>query len=93
MPYLVDGDLKLPESVAIMTYLAAAYNLPEHWNPPTRPTATGTGTGSSGSQRQLLQRRAVFDAAVNWQHLTIRRGCMTYAFATVIGTSCVKRGR
>jgi hypothetical protein len=80
VPFLVDGDLRLPESGAIMGYLADLYQLPQQWHPPTA-AATSTGKGREAA----LQRRALFDAAVHWQHLTVRRGCMTYAFATVIG--------
>lgn len=80
MPFLVDGDLRVPESAAIMGYLADLYQLPHQWHP---PTAAATSTGKD--REAALQRRAVFDAAVHWQHLTVRRGCMTYAFATVIG--------
>lgn len=68
VPFLVDGELRLPESVAIMGYLAELYQLPAQWHPPT------AAAGSTGRDREAaLQRRAVFDAAVNWQHLTIRR--------------------
>lgn len=51
-----------------MGYLAELYQLPAQWHPPT------AAAGSTGCDREAaLQRRAVFDAAVNWQHLTIRR--------------------
>lgn len=76
----MDGEVRLPESAAIMAYLAALYQLPEQWHPAT------AASSSTGKEREAaLQRRATFDAATHWQHLTVRRGCMTYAFATVIG--------
>jgi hypothetical protein len=40
----------------------------------------------AGREREgALRKRAAFEAATHWQYLTIRRGCMIYAFATVIG--------
>lgn len=71
--------MHLPESVAIMQYLAELYQLPEQWHPQCSSSSSGRDRSAA------LQQRAVFDAAVSWQHLTIRRGCMTYAFASVIG--------
>jgi len=73
--------MHLPESVAIMQYLAELYQLPEQWHPQCSSSSSSSGRDRSAA----LQQRAVFDAAVNWQHLTVRRGCMPYAFAAVIG--------
>lgn len=78
---MVDGDVHIPESAAIMAYLAELYQLPEQWHPHTPASSTGR------EREGALRKRALFDAATHWQHLTIRRGCMTYAFATVIGTA------
>lgn len=80
VPFLLDGEVGLPESAAIMAYLSELYQLPEQWHPATAASSS-TGRDREGA----LRKRALFDAATHWQHLTIRRGCMTYAFATVIG--------
>lgn len=33
VPFLEDNGVGLPESAAILTYLAARYCTPEHWHP------------------------------------------------------------
>jgi glutathione S-transferase len=70
VPFLVDGDLRLPESAAIMACLCDKYNLPDAWHP--------SSSSSSSS-------RAVYESAVHWQHLNMRLGCMKLVFHTVIG--------
>jgi glutathione S-transferase len=69
IPFLVDGDLALPESAAILSYLAAKYHTPAHWCPPS----------------SQLKQRALFDAAMAWWHGTIRAGSMALVFHRVIG--------
>jgi glutathione S-transferase len=80
VPFLVDGDLRLPESAAIMAYLCDKFNLPEAWHP-------SSSSSSSQLAVQQQQRRAVYESAVHWQHLNMRLGCMKLVFHTVIGES------
>ena len=57
VPCLRERDgFVLPESSAILKYLAARHGVPDHWYP-SEPRA-----------------RARVDAALDWQHFTIRRG-------------------
>lgn len=58
VPALQDEDgFCLPESCAILRYLAAKYRVPDHWYP--------------GDARLCAR----VDAALDWHHMTIRRGC------------------
>jgi glutathione S-transferase len=75
----VDGDLRLPESAAIMGYLCDKFSLPDAWH----PSSSSSSTGQLAVQQQ--QRRAVYESAVHWQHLNMRLGCMKLVFHTVIG--------
>jgi glutathione S-transferase len=98
VPFLTHGELKLPESVAIMTYIADTYGLPTgQWHPAADPAASANSSSSSaaaGPREAALARSARFNAATHWQHLTVRRGCMTLAFSTVIGERrAAARGR
>lgn len=83
VPLLVDGALQLPESAAIMCYLAAVYGLPHEWAPPLGGRSPGSSDSATGDA--AAQRRARFDAALAWQHTTIRLGCTRLVFNTVIG--------
>eukprot|EP00878_Enallax_costatus_P002891 GHUV01003085.1.p1 GENE.GHUV01003085.1~~GHUV01003085.1.p1 ORF type:complete len:246 (+),score=79.06 GHUV01003085.1:184-921(+) len=78
VPFLTDGDLQLPESVAIMSYLADLYHIPQHWHP------------TSSSSSATLKDKAMYMAAAHWYHSTIRLGCMKLVFHTVIGPRVFK---
>eukprot|EP00879_Flechtneria_rotunda_P017721 GHRR01018577.1.p1 GENE.GHRR01018577.1~~GHRR01018577.1.p1 ORF type:complete len:194 (+),score=29.95 GHRR01018577.1:422-1003(+) len=84
VPVLVDGDLRLPESAAIMEYLCEIYNVPRSWCP--LPTAAPHSTIAS----HLAKHRAAYLSAVHWQHLTVRAGCMRLVFHTVLGPRVFK---
>jgi hypothetical protein len=66
-----------------MAYLADKYNVPDAWHP-SSSSSSSSGGGQVATQQQL-QRRAVYESAVHWQHLTMRAGCMRLVFHTVIG--------
>jgi glutathione S-transferase len=51
-----EGDFVLPESAAILRYLATSHDQARHWYPTD------------------AQRRARIDAALDWQHSTVRAG-------------------
>uniref|UniRef100_A0A7R9V2W7 Glutathione transferase n=1 Tax=Chlamydomonas euryale TaxID=1486919 RepID=A0A7R9V2W7_9CHLO len=68
VPFLTDGELALPESAAILVYLAQKYGAPHHWYPP----------------RKDSQACAMADAALHWYHSNIRAGAARLVFNTVI---------
>lgn len=72
VPFLVDPSLglHLPESAAILCYMADKYKIAEHWLP-------------SASLYPSL--RATVNSAIHWWHPNIRAGCMRLVFHTVIG--------
>jgi glutathione S-transferase len=63
-------DLHLPESAAILEYLADRYRVAEHWLP---------------SQELYPSLRATVMSGVHWWHSNIRAGCARLVFHTVIG--------
>ncbi|CAD7696504.1 unnamed protein product [Ostreobium quekettii] len=58
VPFLVDGDFTLPESAAIMAYLAQKHRglVPDHWYP------------------EDIRERAKVDSLLHWWHTTVRFG-------------------
>lgn len=68
VPLLVDGDLHLPESSAILLYLCRKFSnlIPSYWYPTTDP------------------HRALADSALHWQHTTVRLGSMKLVFNRVL---------
>ncbi|KAF6257906.1 thioredoxin-like protein [Scenedesmus sp. NREL 46B-D3] len=87
VPFLVDGDLRLPESAAIMAHLCDKYSLPDAWHP---SSSSSSSSSSSGQLAAHQQRRAVYESAVHWQHLNMRLGCMRLVFHTIIGPRVFK---
>eukprot|EP00877_Chromochloris_zofingiensis_P009446 jgi/Chrzof1/4755/Cz14g25020.t1 len=69
VPFLEDGDtIHIPKSAAILCYLAAKFNVGSPWCPPSSD----------------LVARAMFDAAMHWQHTTVRLGCTRLVFNRVL---------
>lgn len=75
VPFLEDGDtIHIPKSAAILCYLAAKFNVGSPWCPPSSD----------------LVARAMFDAAMHWQHTTVRLGCTRLVFNRVLGRWCAR---
>lgn len=71
MPFLTvpSVSLRLPESAAILCYLAEKYHAPDHWYP---------------SAKLYPSLRAEVNSALHWWHSNIRAGCARLVFHTVI---------
>lgn len=84
VPLLVDGDLKLPESPAILLHLANKYAVPDHWAP-RWPPAGAAGDGDGTSAAAAAARAARFHSALAWQASTLRGAAMTLLFHRAVG--------
>lgn len=71
VPFLEDisVSLGLPESGAILSYLANRYHTPQHWLP---------------SASLYASRRAAVESGMHWYHSNIRAGCARLVFNTVL---------
>ncbi|KAI8468780.1 MAG: thioredoxin-like protein [Monoraphidium minutum] len=88
VPLLVDGPLRLPESPAILLYLADRFGIPNHWAPRWPGAAAGGessgGVGEAGDAAAAAA-AARFQSALSWQGSALRGAAMQLLFHRVVG--------